>query len=223
VTVPNLFNEIRCILFDLGGVLVDWGGIAPLVDLCEGRLEPEQARQFWLKSRWVRCFETGQCSPQDFARGVIDDLSLHIEPEAFLAAFLSWDKGPLPGAAELVTSLKTRYRVACLSNNNVLHWNSPPLRTLVWLFDPCLVSFEIGLMKPDRAAYAYAVRRIGTQPHNIVYFDDNWECVDAAQAAGLQAYEVRGADAARSILEQLGALPPMSRGPLKPDTDTLLT
>ena len=200
-------KEIRCILFDLGGVLVDWDGTTPLVELSQGRLSPELSRQFWLTSPSVRQFESGQCPPDDFARGALRELGLHLEPEAFLAAFVSWDRGLLPGAAELLTELKDRYPLACLSNNNVLHWNRPHLQALATHFDPCLLSFETGLMKPDAAAYSQAILRIGAPAEKIVYFDDNPECIAAARRSGLLAFEVRGIDAARRALELLGALP----------------
>ena len=196
-------REIDCLLFDLGGVFIEWDGIVPLINLTDGRLTPDQARRFWLESPWVRKFETGRCTPGDFGRGVVDELSLRIEPEAFLAAFYSWDKGPLPGAKELVLALKERYPLACLSNNNVLHWDNPALQAFVSPFDPCVVSHQVGLVKPDHAIYELAIRRIGKPARKIVYFDDNPECVDAARDAGLQAYQAKGVDAVRARLAQL--------------------
>jgi glucose-1-phosphatase len=196
-------NEIDCFLFDLGGVLVNWDGIVPLVDLTNGRLTLERARRFWLESVWVRKFEAGRCNPETFAEGVVAELELGIEPAAFLAAFYSWDKGPLPGALELVLALKERYQVACLSNNNVLHWNNPVLRLLTSHFDPAIASFQVGLMKPDRVIFDVAIRRIGKPAQKIVYFDDNPECVEAAREAGLRAYQAKGVDDIRVLLAQL--------------------
>ena len=66
------------ILFDLGGVLVEFTGIEPLVELSQRTLTAEEARRFWLQSFWITQFETGRCSSQDFASGVIRELKLHI-------------------------------------------------------------------------------------------------------------------------------------------------
>ena len=196
-------NEIECFLFDLGGVLVDWDGIAPLVDLTNGKLTLEQARRFWLESAWVRKFEAGHCSPEAYAEGVVAELELRIEPATFLAAFYAWDKGPLPGAIELVRALKERYHVACLSNNNVLHWSNPVLQSLTAHFDPAIASFHVGLMKPDRDIFDLAIQRIGLPPQRIVYFDDNPECVEAARGAGLLACQAKGVDNVRARLAVL--------------------
>lgn len=77
------------ILFDLGGVLVEWDGIEPLKKLSGGRLTREVARRFWLESPWVKKIETGRCSPQEFAVGVIEELSLSLNPDGFLEQFVS--------------------------------------------------------------------------------------------------------------------------------------
>ncbi|MCK4804567.1 MAG: HAD family phosphatase, partial [Spirochaetes bacterium] len=60
-------NLIKVILFDLGGVLVDWDGKGPLVELSGGKLNKEEARRFWLESILVREFETGRLAPDQFA------------------------------------------------------------------------------------------------------------------------------------------------------------
>ena len=72
------------ILFDLGGVLVEWDGIEPLKKLSGGRLTTEMARRFWLESPWVNKFETGRCRPHEFAVGVIEELGFLLSPMSFL-------------------------------------------------------------------------------------------------------------------------------------------
>ena len=41
-------SPIQVILFDLGGVLVEFDGIAPLIALSGNKLDKEGARRFWL-------------------------------------------------------------------------------------------------------------------------------------------------------------------------------
>ena len=150
--------------------------------------------------------ETGQCQPLEFARGMLDELKLaaSLTPEGFLAAFRSWDKGPFPGAERILEQLRPQFTLACLSNNNMLHWSNPSLQSLVKHFHHCLVSFEIGLMKPDRAAFDCAVRVIGLPPGEILFLDDNIECVQAAQQVGLPAFQALGLSGVRQVLAQAG-------------------
>ena len=55
-------TSIDIVLFDLGGVLVDLGGVASMKDLA-GIDDEEEIWQRWLTCRWVRGFERGECTP----------------------------------------------------------------------------------------------------------------------------------------------------------------
>ena len=196
---------IQVLLFDLGGVLVEFDGIAPLIALSGNRLDSEGARRFWLTSPAVHEFETGRCGAEEFARRAVAELGLTMTPEVFLPLFVSWDHGPMDGALDLLDALKPHFLLACLSNNNVLHWNRLREETkLPEKFHRCYLSQEIGLMKPAPESFAHVVRDLGVRPERILFFDDNPECVDAAQQVGLTARRVRGVGEVKAALAELG-------------------
>ncbi|GAB4125882.1 MAG: HAD family phosphatase [Acidobacteriota bacterium] len=195
-------RRFEVLLFDLGGVLVEWVGSAGLLSLADGSLDAEAARRFWLESPWVRRFERGQCSPLEFACGVVEELGLRLPPEDFLVHFTGWDKGPFPGATLLLRELRGRYRLACLSNNNTVHW--PCLRdefSLGKLFDRCFISCEIGLVKPDPDVFRYVRRELGVPAGRILFIDDNPECTEAAAAEGFTVLTASGIEGVRQALE----------------------
>lgn len=192
------------IMFDLGGVLVQWDGVSPLIELTRNRFTAEDARRFWLDSPWVRSFEIGTCNQDEFARGVIRDLALDLEPADFLAQFEAWDRGALPGAIALLAELSKKYPLACLSNNNPIHWNNLRRCGLLDYFQHRFVSFQIGCFKPDRAAFAHAIEKLGVPPENILYFDDSPECVQAASQIGINARQARGVESVRVSLQEMG-------------------
>lgn len=198
--------QIKVIMFDFGGVVVDWVGPAALNQLTRGKLDPEQARLFWLQSPSLKLLETGRCDAQAFARGVLAELNLPLAPDEFLEAFISWDRGVLPGAVEILEALKPRYTLACLSNNNLLHWSRPHLQNLLQHFQHRFVSFEIGLAKPDPAIFRHAIDALGLPPGQILFLDDNIECVHGAQAAGLQAAHAIGPAGIKRALAELGLI-----------------
>jgi putative hydrolase of the HAD superfamily len=198
-------GRFEVLLFDLGGVLVEFDGITPLVALSGNTLTREQARRFWLLSDAVRRFETGRCSGEEFAAGAVAELKLNIAPDLFLQQFVSWDRGPMPGALELLDLLKPRFFLACLSNNNELHWRRLREETgLLGRFHHCFASQEIGHMKPDRESFDHVVRNLGVAPDRILFLDDNPECVDGARAAELVAFCARGVDGVRAALASVG-------------------
>ena len=113
---------IACVVFDLGGVLVELGGVRDFGDMIS---EPDDSQVWarWLRSRWVRDYERGRCSTEVFARGMVEEFALPDSPSEFIERFRAWPRGLMGGARELVESLSSRLAVACLSNTNQLHWN----------------------------------------------------------------------------------------------------
>jgi HAD superfamily hydrolase (TIGR01509 family) len=199
---------IRTILFDLGGVLVDWDGITPLVRLSTFGLDRETVRRFYFESPWVRKLETGKCDFDEFARGVIAELDLPLSVEELRAEFASWVRGPYPGALELLDALAPRYTIACLSNNNPVHWQRARDEFgFGHRFHRAYLSHEIGLVKPDTAPFEHVLRDLGRRADEVLFLDDNPECVATASALGFHARIVRGLDQTRIALDEYGLGP----------------
>jgi putative hydrolase of the HAD superfamily len=200
-------HGIKVILFDLGGVLVTWDGVEELVALTDGRLTGEQARKYFLQSKWMNLFESGGCTPEAFGKGVVSDLDLSIGPKEFLEFFLSWDRGFEPGALELLEKLKPHFILGCLSNNNILHWTRLCKKyDMQQKFHRLYPSHETGLVKPSREVFAYVVKDIGVLAEQILFFDDNLECVENARAEGFSARKVSGVKEVERVLKELDLL-----------------
>jgi FMN phosphatase YigB (HAD superfamily) len=197
---------VDVVLFDLGGVLVDFGGVEPMKQL-SGITDDEEIWRRWLSCRWVRDFERGGCTASEFAAGVVADWDLPITPDEFLECFRGWLGGPLRGAAQLVAEVAGVVTVGCLSNTNALHWEEQFSRwAVVSELEHRLFSYELGAVKPDREIYERALARLGAAAHRVVFLDDNQINVDGAAATGLVARRARGVDEARAALEELGVL-----------------
>jgi putative hydrolase of the HAD superfamily len=200
-------HAIKVILFDLGGVLVRWDGVMELVKLADGKLTREQSRGYFLESEWMKLFETGSCTPKEFADGVVAELNLPLRSDEFLHTFISWDHGFQPGAIELLDTLKPHFLLACLSNNNTLHWSRLCKRyNLTDKFHRLYPSHETGLVKPSREAFEYVLKDIGGVPEEYLFFDDNRECVEKAQYIGFKACQVLGVEEVKRTLKELNVL-----------------
>jgi HAD superfamily hydrolase (TIGR01509 family) len=194
------------VLFDLGGVLIDFGGVGPMKELAGIETDDEVWRR-WLTCRWVRRFERGHCSAKDFAAGVVTDWGLTIEAEAFLEAFGSWLGGPLPGAEELVRSVKRAVPIGCLSNTNALHWDHYFGRWPIFdVFDVRFLSFQLGVVKPDRELFDRVAQMLAVPAARVLFLDDNVANVEGATDAGFAARHVRGVGEARQALVAAGVL-----------------
>lgn len=199
-------DRVDLVLFDLGGVLIELSGVRVMLELTRIKSEEELWRR-WLTCRWVRSFESGGCSETEFAAGVVADWQLGLSPSAFLEAFRSWTVGPLPGAAELVAQTRAIVATGCFSNTNALHWHD---RIAAWplagLFDHRFLSFELGLLKPDVAAFAQVASMVQVPAERVLFLDDNALNVAGAAAAGFQAFRVTGVDEARQCLAEAAVL-----------------
>jgi len=98
-------GQIGIVLFDLGGVLIDVGGVDPMRSLAKMDSD-EELWQRWLACPWVRRFERGQCSAEEFAAGIVVEWELGLAADAFLESFRSWMSGPVPGASELLDEVQ---------------------------------------------------------------------------------------------------------------------
>lgn len=92
------------------------------------------------------------------------------------------------------------------TNSNPTHQREWSARYAAELssFRDIFVSSDLGLRKPDRAAFAAVAGRTGFRPAEILFFDDTAENVTGARAAGLQAVLVRSSGDIRSALHGLG-------------------
>lgn len=194
------------LLFDVGGVLADWDGTTPLVRLTDGRLTAEEARRFWLEFAPLAPFETGQASCEGFLEAAVKALSLDMTPETFGQHYAGWVTGLYPGTLELLERINPRFYMAILSNNNALHWPVVERTGLTACFDAVFLSHEIGYRKPDPRAWQYVFQALECTPSQITFLDDNPECVDAARALGMSAFQVKGKEALEACLKEQGCL-----------------
>ena len=195
---------IEIVLFDLGGVLIELGGMKEMASFSGEDSEDELWRR-WLSCPWVRRFERGLCHSEAFAEGMIESWSMNVSPDEFLKAFAGWPRGLLPGAREMVLSVDRQFRVGCLSNTNPLHaerqWRDFGIADL---FTERFFSHEMGVLKPDRDAFEFVVEALDCAPNQIFFLDDNQINVDGAIAAGLRAERACGPEQASAILAKNG-------------------
>ncbi len=194
------------LLFDLGGVLVDYSGLEDLRPLLPDPLEDAA-----LLSRWTACphslaYGAGHLTTDEFLPLFLRDWEIGLEPPAFLTAWQGWVRGWLPGAAALLEELRPRYRLAALSNSNAAHWDClEPLGVLA-AFELALGSHQLGVRKPDPASYQAVLGRLGVAPASVLFFDDSTGNVDAARAVGMAAVQVDGPAAIRRHMVEAGLL-----------------
>ena len=74
-------------------------------------------------------------------------------------------------------------------------------------FEPCLLSCEIGLEKPDLKAYELLVKTLNLPAKDVVFIDDRPENVEAAKTIGLDAILFESEQQLKTDLITRGAIP----------------
>jgi FMN phosphatase YigB (HAD superfamily) len=94
----------------------------------------------------------------------------------------------VPGALEAITALRTRFGVGLISNAQVL-FTRPELEHVgldVALFQPLVISSEIGVHKPSRHIFRAALERAGVDAGEAMHVgNDPIDDVDGGANAGL--------------------------------------
>jgi putative hydrolase of the HAD superfamily len=201
--LSEISDKIDVVLFDGGGVLVELQGIPTMLGWLDNSTSIDELWRLWLTSPVVRRFETGRATPDEFAHEIIQEMSLPVSPEEFIARFQSWFTGLYPGALEVVRSVPARFTRATLCNTNVLHW--PRMIAELNLdqdFQRHFASHLTGKIKPDREAFENVLDTLGCQAGAVFFLDDNILNVEAARNVGMHAVQTRGpAEAQRALVE----------------------
>ncbi|MEU2231500.1 HAD family hydrolase [Streptomyces vietnamensis] len=108
---------------------------------------------------------------------------------------------PDPEMFELVEELRELgVRVALLSNS----WgNTYPRERIDGLFDPVVISGEVGLRKPEAPIYELTLTRLGVPAGSALFLDDAEPNVLGARAVGMRAHLHVDAPSTRAALAAL--------------------
>ncbi len=187
-------------VFDLGEVLVPSGGVIPRLAGGLGIPVEEFVPAYWSGRA---AFDLGG-STDEYWTGVLSALGRAPEPEllGWLSEVDSVKWSTLPRVSvDLLAHLQGRgVRLGVLSNApgplaaavRAAEW-SEGIAHLVF-------SAEVAIVKPDPQIYAHADSVYGTEPSDVVFFDDKPENVEAARVHGWDAHVWAGADAALDVL-----------------------
>ncbi len=197
------------VVFDLGGVLIDWDPRYLYKTLFNG---DEAAMERFLETvcpaDWNRQMDAGK----PFAEAVAERQALFPEHAHLIAQWHSdWEvmlKDAIPDTLQILTELRERdVRLYALTN-----WSAetfPLARArfpfLEW-FEHIVVSGEVKLAKPDPRIFELTLARCQLNPHATVYIDDLAHNVDAARALGMTALHFEQPAQLREDLQALGLL-----------------
>ena len=197
------------VVFDLGGVLVDWNPRYLYRALFDG---DEAAMERFLAEvctpAWNDEQDRGRPWDEACALLVRDHPDKRALIEAWPSRFDETMAGPIPGTVEVLAELRARdVPLYALSNWSAETFPRAQARFpfLAW-FRGIVISGALRTAKPDLAIYRHLLDTYGLRAEDTVFIDDAPRNVAAAASLGMQVVQFTDAVALRASLAGLGLL-----------------
>ncbi len=184
-------NNINTIIFDFGGVLIDWNPRYMYRD----EFKESSEMEFFLDTV---CTEDWNLQ-QDKGRSLADGTRILQDkfPEHVVKIQLYYDqwekmvKGHIPQNVTVLRKLKEKYKLYGLTN-----WSAETFPivfkrfSFFKLFDGIVISGQEKLIKPDKKIFEIILERYHLEAKNSLFIDDNMNNIQAAKEMGFVTIHV---------------------------------
>ena len=205
-------NQIKAIIFDLGGVLLNLDYQLTISAFTELGLHNSEAL-FSQKSQTsiFDDFETGKISAEKFRAEVRSLLPNVVTDEQIDTAWNTMLLDFPQNRFDLVKTLSTQYRIFLLSNTNEIHmaWFKNYINQLFGenvffeLFEVAYLSNEMGMRKPNKEIFDFVLNKNILDGESTLFIDDSAQHLVGAKEAGLLTHWLKPNEETVKILSHL--------------------
>ncbi len=199
-------TPIKTVIFDLGGVLIDWNPRYLYRKLFTDHALMESFLKDVVSHDWNSSLDEGR----SFKDAVAELSKKHPEFASEIEAYqMRWPEmlgGEIQGAVQILKAIAENRELRLLALSNWSHETFPYALArfpFLKLFEIILVSGEEKLKKPDEAFYRLLESRLKVEPKSAVFIDDVAANVSAADKLGFQTIQFKSAQDLRADLQKL--------------------
>lgn len=207
---PLTRPDIDTLVFDLGGVLIDWNP-RHLYRQLFGKDAAGMER--FLAEVCTQAWNEKQDAGRSWEDAIAEATAAHPKDAALIKAYHErWEEmlgGPLADSVAVLDELRgSGIRLYALTNwsQHTFPFALARYPFLHW-FEDIVVSGREGLIKPDPAIFKLLMSRFGIEANRSVFIDDTLKNVEAAAQLGYHAIQFRNALQLRRDLASLGVMP----------------
>jgi 2-haloacid dehalogenase len=200
--------DINTIIFDLGGVLLDWN---PMYVYDEKYFESTEKRDYFFSNVCTSEWNEEQDAGRPISEGT----------EVLVKQFPEWERpirdyygrwtdmlrGDIPETVAILKKLKEsgRYKLYALTNWQAELFQIALVRhPFLYWFDGRVVSGVEKMRKPFPEFYQLLLKRYGVEAGNAVFIDDNLRNVAGAEAVGIKGIHFQSPQQLAATLKELG-------------------
>jgi 2-haloacid dehalogenase len=199
---------LPAIIFDLGGVLIDWNPYY----LYRNLFDDDGAITRFLDEVNFKAWNLRLDEGLPFAEAVAELSARFPQYAGLIQAYdQRWEEslgGPIRATIDILYGLKQKgYHLYGLSNWSLEKFAlTRPRYAFFDCFDDLLVSGEARLVKPDPRIYTLFLKRIGRNASECLYIDDSEENAKMAQRLGIQTILFQSPEQLKGELIRRGML-----------------
>ncbi len=201
-------SKIKAVIFDLGGVVVKWRDEIAFRKAAKIAGVPFSKLRKYSYPEIPRIWK-GQITEKEFWRHVLKKCG--VEKNNILQKVDDiWSeeyrkKNRLnKEVIKIIMKLRGKYRLGVISNLVLLHDVVNRKRNYYKYLQHEVLSYKVGLIKPDPRIYRLAAKKVGCIPQECVFIDDKSVNVAGARRAGMNAIHFRNAAQLRKDLRKYG-------------------
>ncbi len=202
-------KNIKNIVFDLGGVLVDLDFKSAINGLQKaGFANVKEQLQAFDREGIFQKFELGEMTAEEFRSAIRENSTVTLTDEEVDAL---WNLMLLEiprEKLELILDLRGKYMVYLLSNTNSIHWDYVCKNAFNYrgfrvndYFEKTFLSFEMHLAKPDKAIFEKMLEDANLLAEETLFIDDSEANCKAAAEVGIHAHHYHIGDDLSKIFE----------------------
>ena len=195
-------KNIDTIIFDLGGVLIDWNPEYVYLDVFNG---DRKKMQWFFDEICTHDWNLNQDAGYPLAKATEERIAMFPEHKELIEMFYGrWEEmlgDAIDDTVDILAQLRNRFKVVALTNwshetfpvalekFNFLHW-----------FEGVIVSGEEKTRKPFKDIYELTLNRFNLTAETSIFIDDNKENIQAANALGINGIHFKSPE---QLKEQL--------------------
>jgi 2-haloacid dehalogenase len=198
--------KIQTIIFDLGGVLIDWNPeYVYLKEFNGDRIKMKWFFENICTSSWNEQQDGGKLMKE----ATKERVKLFPEYKKLIEIFYGrWEemlKDEISGTVKIIQDLKkNNYRLIALTN-----WSAETFPIAIKkykfleLFEGIVVSGEIKMLKPFKEIYDYTIEKYNLDPKKCVFIDDRLDNVEGAVICGINGIQFESPEKLINKLKEL--------------------